>query len=111
MMVVECSARRCIHLVRRPPASTGRRERERQDKACVYTPSSGPGSDSHFWAYMRSGWPRSMLGPRLSQGRVHGVLLPWLREHGGVLMRVVLPLSLTQEVRQCLLNWSSKSKD
>ena len=56
-------ARRCVRLMRRPPTPTGRRERERQDKACVYTPPSGPGSDAHFWAYLRAGRPPSMLGP------------------------------------------------
>ena len=93
-VIDECRLRRCTPLERRPPTATGRRERERQDKACVYTPSSGPGSDSHFWAYMRSGCPRSMLGPRLSQGKVHGVLLPWLWEHDDHDGVVVLPQSL-----------------
>ena len=83
LMVVECSARRCTPLERRPPTATGMRERERLDKACVvYTPSSGPGSDSHFWAYMRAGRPPSMLGP-WARDTVVGVGRDYSPQHGG----------------------------
>ena len=95
MMVVECSARRCTPLERRPATATGRRERERQDKACVYTPSSGPGKRLSLLGIhalrVSALNARSTVEPRQGSWRSSALALG---EHGGTLMLAVLPLPL-----------------